>query len=195
MVAPNAQAQFTQSLLSSALSHVLIIDNVERTLQLERSEAHQYRQLRRNSPSPHASAASPRIISDFNHFWSFDEIDQYVSALERLHPQLVSTETIGNSSESRPLRIVNISLHGRGQIDGTRPIVFVDAGIHAREWVAHHAGLYILKQLVENAEDNLRILENIDVVVLPLVNPDGYEYSRETVSDGGFEVRTGVTKL
>lgn len=124
--------------------------------------------------------------TDFNHFWSLEELHEFLDFLEREHSDLVSTEVIGNSTEGRPLRLVNISLHGRGVVNGSRPIIFIDAGIHAREWVANHAAIFIIKQLVENRATYEFILNAVDFVIIPEVNPDGYQFSRESVSKKQF---------
>jgi len=67
--------------------------------------------------------------------------------------------------------------------NGTRPVVLVDAGIHAREWVAPGMALYIIYQLVENNAANVNLTNGVDWYILPVLNPDGYEYSQTTVSE------------
>lgn len=62
-----------------------------------------------------------------------------------------------------------------------KPTIYVQAAIHAREWIAPPVALYIINQLVENP-DNTYLYENIDWVIIPVVNPDGYEYTHTTVS-------------
>lgn len=79
------------------------------------------------------------------------------------------------------MRSLIISRHGGGRIDGSRPIIFIDASIHAREWITHSTTIYFIHQLVERRNEYLDILDNIDFVILPLVNPDGYDYSRSNV--------------
>ena len=41
--------------------------------------------------------------------------------------------------------------------------------------------LYLLYQLVENTSENMEMLRNVDWVVVPVVNPDGYVYTHTTV--------------
>lgn len=123
-----------------------------------------------------------RFVADFNHFWSTREINEYLTYLVTFHGDICSTEVAGFSSQGQLIRAITISLGGRGQIDGSRPVVFIDAGVHAREWAAHATSLFFLHELLENRYQNLDILENVDFVVIPDVNPDGYDYSREYVS-------------
>jgi len=75
--------------------------------------------------------------------------------------------------------VIKISSGG----NGTRPVILVDAGIHAREWVAPAMALYIINQLVENNAANSALTDAVDWYILPVLNPDGYEYSHTTVSE------------
>lgn len=85
----------------------------------------------------------------------------------------MTLEEIGQTYEGRKLYVVKISS------GGTKPAIFIDAGIHAREWIAPATALYIIHQLLE-VPSNKRLFENVDWYILPVVNPDGYEYSHKT---------------
>lgn len=50
-------------------------------------------------------------------------------------------------------------------------------GIHAREWISPAVSLYIIDQLVSNADG---LAERYNFYILPSVNPDGYEYSHSS---------------
>lgn len=52
-------------------------------------------------------------------------------------------------------------------------------GIHAREWIASATVLYIINELVENRDNLDKEILDIDFYIIPLMNPDGYEYSHE----------------
>jgi len=79
---------------------------------------------------------------------------------------------IGESSEGRPLLVARVR---RGE--EKRQAIFVDGGIHAREWASPSSVTYILHKMVETNElDDL--LNVYDAYILPVANPDGYEYSR-----------------
>nr|CAD7446894.1 unnamed protein product [Timema bartmani] len=49
--------------------------------------------------------------------------------------------------------------------------------MHAREWISPAVVMYVLKQLVERYKVNKKIVDSADWYLMPLANPDGYEYS------------------
>ena len=61
---------------------------------------------------------------------------------------------------------------------GSKPAVWIDGGIHAREWVSPATTTWMLKELVENDAAHPDLLENLDWFILPSANPDGYDWSR-----------------
>lgn len=62
-----------------------------------------------------------------------------------------------------------------------KAIVLIDGGIHAREWCTISTALYCISQLTEDSESNKHLLDAFDFVIIPVVNVDGYEYSRTCV--------------
>lgn len=60
-----------------------------------------------------------------------------------------------------------------------KPVILIDGGIHAREWISPAVVVYIINQLVENKENHY-LIENISWYIVPVLNPDGYEYSRSS---------------
>ena len=63
-----------------------------------------------------------------------------------------------------------------------KPAIWLDCGIHAREWVSPPACLQAIQELVQgvNAVDpSENLLTMYDFYILPVTNPDGYVYSWE----------------
>lgn len=60
--------------------------------------------------------------------------------------------------------------------------VLIDAGIHAREWIAHTSALYLIHYLTKWPE----ILNFFDFYIIPCLNPDGYELCHTRVSDNAL---------
>ena len=53
-------------------------------------------------------------------------------------------------------------------------ITILILGIHAREWISPSVSTYIAKSLVEEGND---LLDHLNMIIIPVANPDGYEYS------------------
>lgn len=103
------------------------------------------------------------------------DIHGYLDFLVETYPNLCSLETIGYSGEGKPLRVLKIS-SGR---PGSKS-VWVDGGIHAREWITPATVTYIINQFVNNLENEPSAIRDLDLYFLPVANPDGYEYSHTT---------------
>lgn len=75
-----------------------------------------------------------------------------------------------------------VKLSSGGQ---NKPIILVDGGIHAREWISPAFVTYLIQELVEN-EENRALLEEVDWYIIPVLNPDGYEHTHTSVSHSIF---------
>jgi carboxypeptidase A2 len=85
----------------------------------------------------------------------------------------VTVENVGKSFEGREIKIITIT-NGDGRKKNS---IFIDGGIHAREWIAPATALYLINQLVDPQSNFSKLLDQMDFVIQPLVNPDGYEYT------------------
>lgn len=107
-------------------------------------------------------------------YHNFATINSWLDCLAVSFPHKVEVREIGRSFEGRPLKVVRI-----GDGDSSKPAVFIDGGIHAREWVSPAAVTYLIHRMVETEGEYDSLLAKFNVFVLPMVNPDGYEYSRQ----------------
>ncbi|MBS2036258.1 hypothetical protein JST97_14805 [bacterium] len=78
--------------------------------------------------------------------------------------QLVS---LGKTKENRDIWALRVG----NQPEGRQPAVVVTGGTHAREWASVAVPLK-LAELIQPESDR-------EIWIVPLVNPDGYEYSRD----------------
>jgi hypothetical protein len=92
------------------------------------------------------------------------------------------------SFQGRDIQVVEIAQDVKGGDDG-RPVFFLGAVHHAREWPAAETAMEFAWDLLKNhgTDANLaRILSEVRVVVMPLTNPDGFVSSRTAMDpDGG----------
>ena len=108
-------------------------------------------------------------------------MDAYMDYLTKRFPHMVSIEEIGTSYEGRSMRVLKIC-KGKDGVCGGKPGIFINGGIHAREWIGPSTVTFIMKEILENSTKYpTELLDKLDWYILPVLNPDGYEYSRTTV--------------
>ncbi|QQP51250.1 Carboxypeptidase B, partial [Caligus rogercresseyi] len=117
-----------------------------------------------------AYKTSSRSI-DFENYYGVDDIFAYLDELKADY-DFVDVEVYGQSYEKRDLKVIKIQKAGSGA-----PNIFIEAGIHAREWIAPAMATYIIHSLLE-IPANSHYLDQFNFHIMPSVNPDGYEFSR-----------------
>ena len=70
----------------------------------------------------------------------------------------VSTESIGKSYEGSDMRILKVCRGGCRD----KPALWVDGGIHAREWISPAVATYMMMELVENDNEHPDLTEDLD---------------------------------
>jgi hypothetical protein len=110
---------------------------------------------------------------DFYKYHPFADIMGYIQAVAKKYPNFVSISSIGKSLQNRDVQLLKIGYPS----STAKNALFIDAGIHAREWIAPATALYAINQWVTNTSYT-DLLKAIDIYVAPSINPDGYEYSR-----------------
>jgi len=83
-------------------------------------------------------------------------------------------EQIGTSVEGRPIKAVR--MRGAGWSSGDARVV-VDFELHAREWIASMSGVYAVEMATQKARDDPSWLAGMELVMVPMANPDGLIYS------------------
>ncbi|KAH8380301.1 hypothetical protein KR009_009830 [Drosophila setifemur] len=164
MVQPQDQEGFEHLLDKYSLDYSVVNEDFGRSVRQEQDEQSQRLMNQRSTG---------RSIS-FKAFHRFADINAYLDELAAAYPSRVTVKVAGKSYENRDIKTITIS-NGDGKTG--KKVIFLDAGIHAREWIAHAGALYVIHQLVENFAANSALLNGYDWVILPVVNPDGYEYT------------------
>jgi len=75
--------------------------------------------------------------------------------------------------------IIALHLHG-GPVGGAKFKIWINGGQHAREWIGPAVVMYILDQLVTKYGTDptvTKYLDAIEFVIVPVVNPDGYDFT------------------
>ena len=121
----------------------------------------------------------------FADYRTWDEVNDRLDELAAAHPQLASLFTAGQSHEGRDIRGIRIT--GPGDTSG-RGQVLLNGCQHAREWIAVMVPMYLAEHLLTEHDSSTQVaslLSKLEVIIIPIVNPDGYEY---TYAPGGYRL-------
>ncbi|XP_004460610.1 mast cell carboxypeptidase A [Dasypus novemcinctus] len=106
---------------------------------------------------------------------NWDKIVAWTEKMVNKHPEMVSRLKIGTTVEDNPLYVLKV---GKG--DEKRKAIFMDCGIHAREWVSPAFCQWFVYQATKTYGKNkimTKLLDQMDFYVLPVFNVDGYIWS------------------
>ncbi|CDW52367.1 Peptidase M14 domain containing protein [Trichuris trichiura] len=115
----------------------------------------------------------------FENYHPLKEIYGYLKAVQRKYPSITEIVKIGASYEE---------FFQIGKVKTNR-IVWIDAGMHAREWIGPATAVFFINQLTENygkIPTVTELVNKFNFYILPVLNPDGYEYSWTTVNNQPF---------
>ena len=114
---------------------------------------------------------------DFTSYHTLEEIYKNFEDLTKQYPDKVQVVDAGKTYENHQIKGVKLSF------GANNPGIFVEGGIHAREWISSATVMYTLHQLLTSKDANVRALaESHDWYIFPVFNPDGYVYTHTTVS-------------
>merc|ERR1712236_41550 len=157
---PELIESLKEMLANKGVEVSVMIDDVEKLIQ-------------ETKPSGKAvKSDGKRYAMDWNDYHDHDTINEFIAALADAN-DFANIINIGQSYEGRDMNVLAITKAGPGA-----PSIFLEAGIHAREWIASAVATYLVRQLVEEYSDHPDYLDKINWYFIPSANPDGYEYSR-----------------
>ncbi|XP_070201550.1 zinc carboxypeptidase-like [Littorina saxatilis] len=171
MVSPEELRHVRETSESQGIQHSLLIDDVHKYLELDYAARHQARHKR-----------SVRDVT--NSYMTFNEMTNYLNHVAWTSTIAeVTVSSIGRSFENKDVPVVEL----RERTTNRQPkrAILIEAGIHAREWMAVSMALNIINKLAYNPDNDPEVrelLEKFDWFVVPLVNPDGYVYSHSSSS-------------
>lgn len=148
-----------------------------------------YRVVEENLPLKELTegTAAPGPISlpgpDYDDYRRLPDYNAEMVALADENPGLVELIELPEPSlEGRP--VYGLEIAAKVKANDGRPIFYIDGVHHAREWPASEYTMIFAHHLVESFGKDRRIttlMKRARVILVPIVNVDGFDYSRESV--------------
>ncbi|NXN31598.1 CBPA1 Carboxypeptidase, partial [Nycticryphes semicollaris] len=150
-----------------SISYSVMIEDVQALLDEEKKNMTRSRRIQRSIST-----------FDFASYHTLEEIYDWMDMLVDDHPNLVSKIQIGQSYENRPLYVLKFSTGG-----SNRPAIWLDTGIHSREWITQATGVWTANKIVkEYGQDPsvTAILDSMDIFFEIITNPDGFVFTHSS---------------
>ena len=104
-----------------------------------------------------------------NHYHNWTDIEHELQRVAQRHSGMVTLLSLGKTFEKRDIKAVIVT-NTTDHILRDKLVVF-ECGIHAREWISVSFCLWTINRLLYDRP----LLENFQFLIIPVLNPDGYE--------------------
>ncbi|XP_076015188.1 carboxypeptidase O-like [Genypterus blacodes] len=115
---------------------------------------------------------------DYTKYHRMEEISRWMGTVQKENPDLISSASYGNTSEKRDIVFLKLGLKNPESLQ--KSVIWMDCGIHAREWISPAFCQWFVKEIVQTYKTNKKLtemLQNVDIYVTPVVNVDGYIFT------------------
>ncbi|KAI4499859.1 hypothetical protein M0802_005115 [Mischocyttarus mexicanus] len=155
VVAPDKLKEFENVVNVKKMSATLMMDNLQRYIDEENPKV------------------DGRSTFDWTAYHRLNVIYQWMESLAQDYPKIVSTVDGGISTLGTPIKGLKLRFNSN-----QNTTIFLESGIHAREWISVATTTYIANELIFSKDTAVRTLaESYVWYIFPVFNPDGYEYT------------------
>ncbi|MBW3594620.1 MAG: zinc carboxypeptidase [Actinobacteria bacterium] len=127
---------------------------------------------------------------DRDDYRRLEDYNAEMKKLAKKNPGLVKLFKMKRPSlEGRTVYGIEIATNVTSSATDGRPIFYIDGIHHAREWPAAEYPMLFAHYLVEKFGKDRKVtslLKRARVILVPIVNPDGFVYSRESPAQNSF---------
>ncbi|KAK6483203.1 carboxypeptidase O isoform X1 [Huso huso] len=122
-----------------------------------------------------------QALQDYSYtrYHPMEEIYEWMDKVKNQYQDVVSQHFLGTTYEKRPIYFFKIG----EKSDKPKKMIWMDCGIHAREWISPAFCQWFVKEILQNYKTDAKIkhfLQNMDFYVVPVLNIDGYIYTWTT---------------
>jgi len=165
--------QYVSQFKQYSLPFTVLVDDLQKIIDEEQQQIAQDH-LMRQIKSRWLGQTRVDIVGTYA---TFNDMMTYLDEQAAADPTHIKVVEFGKTTQGRSLKAIAIQFNP----SSTRN-VWIDCGIHAREWITPATCIWIVDRLIEEYKTNdpiiLELLNYWTVYIAPSVNPDGYEFSR-----------------
>lgn len=124
------------------------------------------------------SAHAGSTLEWFDEFHRYEDILSFYNSTRNAYPLLTHTTSVigSRTQEGRSIWAYTV----KAPATDSRRKLFLQTGLHAREWAGPASVAYVYLMLLEGYDidaDATWMLDNFEIAFIPVANPDGYEFT------------------
>lgn len=158
LVAPDVVAEVKENLEYESILYEVVLWDLEKAIKYENPIMSRRKKMELELENGHPMT--------WYRYHEYEDITKFMDYLQRTYPDIVELIHIGRSFEGRPLTIVKVSFNQydvlttkntgkkRKKKRNSKPGVFIEAGVHGREWISPSVATYLLRELVKYEKNN-----------------------------------------
>lgn len=117
----------------------------------------------------------------YNKYYNYIDLTERLHSLAQEYHHIANLSSIGKSVEDRELWVMRITVDPNTETPGKPKFKYV-GNMHGDETVSRQVLVYLVEYLLTKYGEETRISELVnstDIYIMPSMNPDGFEKSRE----------------
>ncbi|XP_053625728.1 zinc carboxypeptidase-like isoform X2 [Plodia interpunctella] len=158
MIAPELDEVFSNAVNLFNLEKTILVDDYSKIMAEEKSANRQDSKF------------------SWTAYYDVDGIYDYLKNMSTVYSNWTELVVGGQSYEGRQL--LGLKINTPTETDKIKSIIFIESGIHAREWITPATTTYFINQLLTSSDPAITTLrDRFEWQIFPTVNPDGYHYT------------------
>lgn len=153
----------TRALSEAEISHSVVVPDVFDLVEQERENM-----LLKKSRRKRAAGQM-----DWTSYHDLDDIEGFLGWLNVTGGNNVHIASASTTAEGRPVLVVRIT---NPNTTGPKKKIWIEGGIHAREWISPAVTTYLMHQVALSPEWK-DLLDVTEWYFVPVANPDGYQFT------------------
>ncbi|XP_066979625.1 carboxypeptidase B-like [Macrobrachium rosenbergii] len=163
LVEPSLSHRVTRALSEAEISHSVVVPDVFELVEQERENM-----LLKKSRRKRAAGQM-----DWTSYHDLDDIEGFLGWLNVTGGNNVHIASASTTAEGRPVLVVRIT---NPNTTGPKKKIWIEGGIHAREWISPAVTTYLMHQVALSPEWK-DLLDVTEWYFVPVANPDGYQFT------------------